>query len=58
MVGAPQPLHNPELIQTLMKYALLALASILAVAGLSSCASKQSQPPPPPMVDMGMRSGK
>ncbi len=41
-----------------MKYTLLALAAILAVAGLNSCASKQSQPPPPPMVDMGMRSGK
>lgn len=56
--GIPQPLHNPEIIHTLMKYTLIALAAILAVAGLNSCASKQSQPPPPPMVDMGMRSGK
>ncbi len=39
-----------------MKHILLALAVALA-AGLTACQSKQTQQPPP-MVDMGMRSGK
>lgn len=39
-----------------MKHTLIVLALALA-AGLTSCASKQTQQPPP-MVDMGMRSGK
>ena len=39
-----------------MKYALLALATVLTVA---SCKSTQPAPAaPPPMVDMGVRSGK
>ena len=38
-----------------MKYAILAIAvSLVAV----SCRTKQPAPTPPPMVDMGVRSGK
>lgn len=38
-----------------MKYTVLALAAALMVA---SCKSTQPAPQPPPMVDMGVRSGK
>jgi hypothetical protein len=38
-----------------MKYALLALAAVLTVA---SCKTSQPAPAAPPMVDMGVRSGK
>jgi hypothetical protein len=38
-----------------MKYTLLAIAAVLAIA---SCKSTQPAPAAPPMVDMGVRSGK
>lgn len=38
-----------------MKYALIALAAALTIA---SCKSTQPASAPPPMVDMGVRSGK
>jgi hypothetical protein len=38
-----------------MKYTLLAIAAIITI---SACKSQQAAPQPPPMVDMGVRSGK
>ena len=46
---------NTDSILHTMKYAILALAvSLVAV----SCRTQQPAPTPPPMVDMGYRSGK
>jgi hypothetical protein len=38
-----------------MKYTLLAIAAAMLAV---SCKSTQPAPAPPPMVDMGVRSGK
>ena len=54
--GSPILLKPHSLTNSLMKYTLLAIAvALLAV----SCKSSQPAPSaPPPMVDMGVRSGK
>ncbi len=46
---------KPKHTHPLMKYLVLALAVTLVAA---SCRTQQPAPTPPPMVDMGYRSGK